>query len=180
MAHLDKLDDKLRAFIADQQMFFTASAPRDGGRVNLSPKGIDGLRVLDDRTVAYLDLTGSGNETAAHVMENGRLTIMLCSFEGAPRILRLYGTGRSVHPGAAEWDALLTRFPSRPGIRQIFVLDIASVQTSCGFGVPRYEYAGQRDTLLRYAEEMGEDGIAEYRHEHNMVSIDGLPTGLPA
>lgn len=179
MGFFEQLNEKHKAFIAEQQMFFTASAPREGGRVNLSPKGIDGLRILDDRTVAYLDLTGSGNETAAHIRENGRLTIMLCSFAGAPLILRLYGAGRSVFPGDPDWAELEALFPARDGTRQIIVLDIDSVQTSCGFGVPLYEYAGQRDMLFEWADKKGPDGIAKYHRDKNQVSIDGLPTGLP-
>ena len=177
MGFLERLDDKLIEFIRRQQMFFTASAPSSGGRINVSPKGIDALHVIDPETVCYLDLTGSGNETAAHVKENGRLTIMLCAFEGAPLILRLYGTGRSVYPGASEWADLSAHFPQREGTRQIIVLDIESVQTSCGFGVPRYEYVDQRETLVRWGEQKGEEGVRAYWAEHNVTSIDGLPTG---
>lgn len=178
MAFHEQLDEKLRSFIAAQQMFFTASAPDTGGRVNLSPKGVDGLQILDDHTVAYHDLTGSGNETAAHILDNGRLTIMLCSFEGPPRILRLYGRGRVVQPGEADWEDLARLFPERPGSRQVVVLTIESIQTSCGFGVPTYRYDGQRDTLGRWADEKGPDGLIDYRRAKNSVSIDGLPTGL--
>lgn len=181
MGFYEQLNDKHRAFIAEQQMFFTASAPSTGGRINLSPKGIDGLSVIDASTVCYLDLTGSGNETAAHIRDNGRLTIMLCSFGESPLILRLYGRGRSVQPGddGDEWTELLARFPhARPGTRQIIVLHIDSVQTSCGFGVPMYDFTGQRDTLLDWGEKKGEDKVREYQRTKNITSIDGLPTGL--
>lgn len=180
MAFFDQLNDKHRAFIAAQQMFFTASAPSAGGRINLSPKGIDGLRIIDDSTICYLDLTGSGNETAAHIRDNGRLTIMLCSFAETPLILRLYGRGRSVQPGDGDqWNELLALFPhARPGTRQIIVLHIDSVQTSCGFGVPHYEFTGQRDTLLEWGEKKGEEKVREYQRTKNVTSIDGLPTGM--
>jgi Pyridoxamine 5'-phosphate oxidase len=135
-----ELTDSLREFIAQQQIFFTASAPAHG-RVNLSPKGIDTFRCLDDRTVAYLDLTGSGNETSAHLIENGRLTIMFCSFTQKPLILRLYGHGTVIRPRDAAWQDLYAHFSPTPGTRQIIQLAIASVQTSCGHGVPLYEYA---------------------------------------
>ena len=176
---LASLDERLTAFIAAQKIFFTATAP-NAGRVNLSPKGIDTFRCLDDHTVAYLDLTGSGNEAAAHLIENGRMTIMFCAFDGAPLILRLYGHGRVVRPRDADWDTLLARFDSLPGLRQIVVLQIESVQTSCGFAVPLYEFAGDRRTLLDWSEQKGPDGLEEYRREKNQTSIDGLPTHLLA
>ena len=142
-----RLDEHLRDFIAEQKIFFTATAPADG-RINLSPKGMDTLRCLDDRTIAYLDLTGSGNETAAHLAADGRMTVMMCSFSESPLILRLYGRGRVVRPGDAEWDALRPHFPVLPGERQM---------------------------LVEWTLKKGEDGIREYRREKNRVSIDGLP-----
>jgi hypothetical protein len=172
-----ELNDKLRDFIAAQKMFFTATASNKG-RINLSPKGMDTLRCLDDKTVVYLDVTGSGNETAAHLLENGRLTIMVCSFSEKPMILRLYGHGRVIRPRDEEWAQLYSLFEPWPGARQVMVLDIESVQTSCGFGVPIYEFKQQRDTLPRQAEQQGEAGVAEYQRKHNQFSIDGLPTGL--
>ena len=178
MGFYPSLNEKLREFIAAQKMFFTASAPSDGGRINLSPKGLDTFAVIDDSTVAYLDLTGSGNETAAHVRDNGRLTIMLCSFEAQPKILRMYGKGRSVQPGEEQWNALAPRFPQLPGARQIIVMTIESVQTSCGFGVPLYDFRGHRDQMIEWAEKKGPEGIAEYHRTRNVVSIDGLPTGI--
>ena len=174
----DRLEPKHRAFIEAQRMFFVASAPSEGGRVNLSPKGLDSFRILDDRTVGYLDMTGSGNETAAHTGENGRLTIMFCAFEGAPLILRLYGRGRAVGPADAEWADLAPRFPDLPGARQLIVLAVESLQTSCGFAVPEYEFKGHRDQLLRWSEKQGPEGLTDYRRKNNARSIDGLPTGV--
>jgi hypothetical protein len=173
-----RLDDGLREFIAEQKIFFTATAPAEG-RINLSPKGMDTLRCLDERTVAYLDLTGSGNEAAAHLAADGRMTIMMCSFSAQPLILRLYGRGRVVRPGDGEWDALRPRFPTLPGERQIVVLELESAQTSCGFAVPVYELKGERQMLVEWTLKKGEDGLREYRREKNRVSIDGLPTHLP-
>ena len=174
---LSALDERLIAFIGEQKIFFTATAP-SSGRVNLSPKGIDTFRCLDHHTVAYLDLTGSGSEAAAHLIENGRMTIMFCSFDGAPLILRLYGQGRVVRPRDAEWAELLANFTPLPGQRQIVVLTIKSVQTSCGFAVPCFDYAGERSLLLDWSEKKGRDGLEEYWREKNQLSIDGLPTEL--
>jgi len=173
------LNDSLRDFIADQKMFFTATAPTQG-RINLSPKGMDTFRCLDNNTVAYLDVTGSGNETAAHLLENGRMTIMFCSFTEKPLILRLYGRGRTVRTRDNDWADLYSLFEPLPGARQIMLLAIDSVQTSCGFGVPVYEFKQERDTLARQAEHKGEAEIAAYQQKHNQISIDGLPTGLLA
>jgi len=182
MEVFDRLSDELTAFIAAQPLFFVATAPLSGGHINLSPKGLDTLRVLDPRTVAYLDLTGSGNETSAHTAENGRLTMMLCSFDAKAMILRLYGRGRTVLPTDAEYETLRSRFGDYPGERQILVLDIERVQTSCGYAVPRMENPRQRDTLVRWAEKKGPDGIADYQREKNVVSIDGIeaPVGRRA
>ena len=174
----DELNEKLQEFIAEQKIYFTATAPAEG-RISLSPKGLDTFRCLDSRTVAYLNLTGSGNETAAHLLENGRITIMFCSFTGKPLILRIYGKGRSVHPQDADWDALISRFDPMPEVRQIVVVDIDSVLTSCGSGVPVYEFVGERDNLLQWFENSGEEEMEKYRQRANAVSIDGKPTGLP-
>ncbi len=175
----DHLDDRLTGFIREQPIFFVASAPGEGGRVNCSPKDGKSLRVLGPNTVAYLDLTGSGAETAAHVRENGRLTLMFCGFGKMPLILRLYGRGRIVQPGDADWEALHDHFDPRPGERAIVVLDIDSVQTSCGFGVPFFDYRGERPTLDQWAERKeATRGLADYRREKNAESIDGIPTGL--
>jgi len=169
---------ELRGFIEEQPLFFVASAPlAEEGHVNLSPKGLDCLRVLGPHEVAYLDLTGSGNETAAHLAENGRITFLFCAFTGSPRILRLYGRGRVVLPDSDGWDALRRLFPEYPGVRQVVVARVTRVQTSCGFAVPRMELVGQRDTLLRWAEAKG-GALPAYRAEKNAHSIDGLPAPL--
>lgn len=166
-------------FIAQQRLFFVATAPLDAsGHVNLSPKGHDSFRVLTPGRVAYLDTTGSGNETSAHIEENGRITFMFCAFEGPPNILRLYGKGYTILPGAEGWDELIALFPELPAIRQIIVADIHKVQTSCGFGVPLYEYVGERDHAAKWAERKGPEGLEAYRAEKNLQSIDGLPTAL--
>ncbi len=171
------LEDRHRDFIAAQKLFFTATAPADG-RINLSPKGMDSLRVLNPKRVAYLDLTGSGNETAAHLWHDGRMTLMFCSFDAEPLILRLYGRGQTVRRQDAAWAELRRHFPALPGERQLIVLDIDSVQTSCGYAVPLFDYRGERDTLARWAEKKGPTGLLDYWREKNTVSIDGLPTGL--
>lgn len=175
---LDHLDERLTAFIQQQHMFFVATAPRKG-RVNLSPKGMDTFRVLSPSRVGYLDLTGSGNETAAHLLENGRLTFMFCAFNGPPLILRLYGIGKALRASEAEWGSLRPAFGGTiPGERQLIVLDIATVQTSCGFGVPTYSFDAQRDTLRTWAEKKGTEELVKYRALKNRTSIDGLPTGF--
>jgi hypothetical protein len=175
----EELDEALARFIAAQHMFFVATAPSGaGGHVNLSPKGLDSFRILDPRTVAYLDLTGSGIETIAHLRDNGRITILFCAFEGAPKILRLYGRGEAVRPEAPEFAALAAPFPSRPGVRSIVRVRLERIADSCGYGVPRYRYEGERQQLTDWAERKGADGIAQYQARNNTRSIDGLP-GLP-
>ncbi len=176
------LDADHAAFIAAQPMYFVATAPLAGdGHVNLSPKGLDTFRVLGPTEVAYLDLTGSGNETAAHVYENGRVTILFCAFAGQPKILRLYGRGRVNLPGDERWAELRSLFPDLPGIRQVFTIELDRVQYSCGFGVPLLERQRDRDNLPRWAENKGEAGLAQYRETKNARSIDGLPApGLGA
>lgn len=167
-------------FIQRQRIFFTASAARDG-RVNVSPKDGAALRILSERRVAYLDVTGSGNETAAHLRADGRLTLMFCAFEGAPVILRLYGRGRVIRRGSEEYSELLASVfgnQERPGARQIVVLDVEMVQTSCGFGVPLFSYVGERPNLDQWAANKGADGLLEYWQAKNSTSIDGLPTGI--
>lgn len=171
------LESSHQEFIKKQKMFFTATAPASG-RINLSPKGMDTFRILDDNTVAYLDLTGSGNETAAHLLENGRITLMFCSYDDKPLILRIYGHGMSILPHNPQWDAKIKLFDSLPGIRQIIQVNVESVQTSCGYAVPTYTYTGERVTLERWAEKKGEAGITDYWKDKNQVSIDGLPTGI--
>ena len=173
-----QLSEALRDFILRQKIFFAASAPAKG-RVNLSPKGMDTFRVLGPRRVGYLDATGSGNETAAHLGENGRVTLMFCAFDGAPLILRIYGLGRAVRSSDPEWAEFRPLFGAPlPGERQLIIAEIENVQTSCGFGVPFFEYRGDRDQLREWATKQGREGIAAYWQEKNARSIDGLPTGL--
>ena len=179
MEVFDSISDELAGFLEAQPVFFVASAPLAAdGHVNLSPKGLDTLRVVDPRTVAYLDLTGSGNETSAHLAENGRMTLMACSFGQKALILRLYGRGRTVLPGDEGFEALRERFGDFAGVRQVIVLDVDRVQTSCGYAVPRMEGMRERETLSKWAERKGEDGIAEYQRAHNTRSIDGLEAPL--
>jgi hypothetical protein len=178
MEVFDSISEELASFIVAQPLFFVATAPASGGHVNLSPKGMGTLRVVDPTTVAYLDLTGSGNETSAHTAENGRLTIMLCSFGSKAMILRLYGRGRTVLPADADFAVLRPHFDDIPGERQIIVLDIERVQTSCGYAVPRMDNPRHRDTLVRWAEGKGEEGLVAYRKQKNVLSIDGLPAPI--
>jgi len=176
----ESLEPAHAAFIEQQHIFFTASAAATG-RVNISPRGADAFRVLDANTVAYLDQTGSGNETAAHLRASGRLTIMFCGFETVPMVLRLYGKGRSLWRGTPEYAELLeSAFSGQepPGARQIIRLAVETVQTSCGYGVPLFDYKEDRPTLLRWAENKGEDGVAAYWHQKNVRSIDGFETGV--
>ena len=173
----EMISPELQAFIESQHVFFVASAPNGpGGHVNLSPKGMNTFRVLSPQRVAYLDLTGSGNETAAHSLQNGRVTFMFCAFEGTPMILRLYGRGRALQPASPEYMELSSNFPELPGIRQIIVADITRVQTSCGFGVPLMKFEKERDLLTKWCEHKGPQGLAEYRELKNRLSIDNLPT----
>jgi Pyridoxamine 5'-phosphate oxidase len=172
-----ELTDELIEFIEHQKIFFTASAP-PAGRINLSPKGMDTLRCLSRNHVAYLDLTGSGNETAAHLRENSRMTIMMCSFSDEPLILRLYGQGEVISPLHDLWDSLLADFPAIPGQRQIIMLSIDSVQTSCGYAVPTSAEMTERPKLQQWAARKGADGINKYWQQKNRRSIDGLDTGI--
>jgi hypothetical protein len=170
------LDEGLAAFLTAQPVFFVATAPlAAGGHVNVSPKGLDTLRVLGPRRVAYLDLTGSGVETVAHLRENGRITLMACAFAGPPRVLRLYGRGRAVEPGDADWEGLAGQFPAYPGVRAVVVVDLERVADSCGYGVPLLDYVGPRPQLPAVAERQGPEGLARYRGQKNRHSIDGLP-----
>lgn len=166
-----------REFIAKQQMFFTATSPLSAeGHINLSPKGTGGFQVLSNTQVGYMDYIGSGNETSAHLVENGRITFMFCAFDGPPNILRLYGQGRVVLPGSEEWAVFAPQFQLYPSTRQIIVADIHLVQTSCGYGVPLYQHLGERPHLFDWAAKKGEVGLETYIQEKNLVSIDGLPT----
>ncbi|GGC42770.1 pyridoxamine 5'-phosphate oxidase [Siccirubricoccus deserti] len=174
------LTEDHRGFISRQRIFFAASAAATG-RVNLSPREAGALRVLGEASVCWLDQTGSGSETAAHLRADGRLTLMFCAFEGAPLILRLYGRGQSLPRGGAEYAEVLAEHygGEEPlGARQIVRLAVELVQTSCGYGVPMFDFAADRPNLQRWARAKGEDGLEAYRREKNAVSLDGLPTGL--
>jgi len=172
----DGINDELKAWIAEQQMFFVATAPLDeNGLVNCSPKGLDSFTVLDDHTVAYLDLTGSGAETIAHLKENGRIVIMFCAFGPTAKIVRLYGRGEVIEPRHSEFDSWVGRFPRYPGARSVIRVRVRRVMDSCGYGVPRYDCVGQRDTLPKWAERKGADGISRYWETTNRRSLDGLP-----
>jgi hypothetical protein len=172
----EALDDKLIAFIEAQPMFFIASAAAEG-RINLSPKGLDTFRVISPNLCVYLDITGSGNETAAHAKAGGRATVMFCSFSRNPLVLRLFGHTRNGAPGSALWAEYSALFETYPGARQIIAIDIDSAQTACGFGVPEMTLARHRSTMNDYWRAKGEEGAADYRDKTNRVSIDGLPTG---
>ncbi|UTW58207.1 pyridoxamine 5'-phosphate oxidase family protein [Kordiimonas sp. SCSIO 12603] len=173
----DHILDKHADFIAQQPMFFTATACSEG-RINLSPKGMDSFRVLNANLVGYLDVTGSGNETSTHLKHDGRITIMFNSFTRNPLIYRIYGRGRVARVGSAEYQTYASEFPEIPGVRQIILIEVESVQTSCGYGVPEMEVKAERPTMVRWAESKGEEGVLAYQQEKNVVSIDGLDTGL--
>lgn len=164
-------------FIGNQNLFFVATSGTDT-RVNVSPKGLDSLRILDESTVIWMNLTGSGNETAAHVLENGRMTLMLCSFEKKPLILRIYGKAAVVNQSHAQWEEYRAHFVETPGDRQVFVLNIDSVQTSCGYGVPLMDFVSERDTLDRAHAAKGRAKVEEYWYQNNQKSIDGLDTDM--
>ncbi|MFF0825461.1 pyridoxamine 5'-phosphate oxidase family protein [Brevibacillus sp. NPDC003359] len=167
------------AFIKKQRMYFVASAPLDAdGHVNLSPKGYDSLRIVSPTEVAYLDLTGSGNETSAHLQENGRITLMFCAFEGPPLIMRLYGKGSVILPDTPRWDELVKDFPLLPGARQIITVNIQEVKTSCGWAIPFYSFSKERETLQKWTLAKDEQELLAYQQENNVISMDGLPTPL--
>ncbi len=172
-----EIDKKNQEFIQRQQMFFVATAPREG-HLNLSPKGLESLRIINSNRVLWLNYTGSSNETAAHLREDDRMTLMFCAFEGDPKILRLYGHARTIHPRDDDWEGLLSHFPDTAGARQLIEMDVELVHTSCGFGVPLYRYEGQRSALPRWIEKKGEAGIARYWADRNVRSLDGKPTGI--
>ncbi len=179
MAVGTKLNRTLCDFIARQPLFFVATAAPQG-RVNLSPKGLKSLRIMDDRRIVWLSLSGSGNETAAHLAESDRMTLMFCAFSGEAMILRVYGRAKLFHPRDREWKELVTLFAPMAGSRQIFDFDIDLVQTSCGSGVPIMDFKGERgtDELLPFYEAMGEEGVRDYWRRKNTVSIDGKPTHI--
>ncbi|MCB9881916.1 MAG: pyridoxamine 5'-phosphate oxidase family protein [Planctomycetes bacterium] len=171
-----RLDTAHRTFIERQRIFFVASAPlARTGHVNLSPKGLDTFRVLDAETVAYLDLTGSGAETIAHMRENGRITLMFCAFDGAPNILRIYGRGEVLLPGTEGFDRVAPDFQVLPGTRSILLVHVEKVSTSCGYGIPVYRHKRDRDQLVSWADRKGEGGVGDFQRKHNERSIDGLP-----
>jgi len=171
-----EIDDGLLAFIRKQHVFFVATAPRgDDGHINLSPKGLESLALLDPTTVAYLDLTGSGVETIAHLRENGRIVLMFCAFDGAPKIVRLHGRGEVLEVGTAAFDSLAPHFPKLAGARSIIRVQLDRISDSCGYGVPLYKYEGERRQLIDWAERKGQEGVAKYRTDNNARSIDGLP-----
>lgn len=174
---MTSINDSIKTFIEKQLLYFVGTAAQDG-RVNVSPKGMDSLRVMDQNRVVWLNLTGSGNETAAHLLEVNRMTLMFCSFEQMPLILRLYGQAKAIYPNDAEWNDLIALFPHKAGARQIFDVSVDSVQTSCGYAVPFYQYEGPRNRLIDWAESKGEQEIRDYWEEKNRVSIDGFDTGI--
>lgn len=174
---IPQLTPELKTFIEAQKVFFVGTA-MSSGTVNLSPKGMDSLRIVDDTRVIWLNATGSGNETATHLQENPRMTLMFCAFEGNPLILRLYGQAKTYHAFDKEWEQYIGLFPATPGARQLFDLHIDLVQSSCGFAVPLMNYEGERHILTNWAAKKGEEGIREYWQEKNTISLDGHSTGI--
>ena len=174
-----RLNRTLRSFIERQKLFFVATAARDG-RVNVSPKGMDTLRIVDDNRIMWLNLSGSGNETAAHIRETPRMTLMFCAFEGDAMILRVYGNASVIHPRHIDWQRLSSEFPAIAGSRQIFDLNVDLVQTSCGTGVPVMQFMESRaeTELVPFYENMGPDGVRDYWRKKNVESIDGRPTEI--
>ena len=172
----DGITPELTQWIEQQHVFFVATAPlASDGLINCSPKGMDTFRILGPREVAYLDLTGSGVETIAHSRENGRIVLMFCAFEGPPKILRLHGASEVLLAGSPEYESLSSLFPAYPGRRAIVRVRLTRIGDSCGYAVPQYRFAGDRNTLVRWSESKGEDGLAEYRCAKNVRSLDGLP-----
>jgi hypothetical protein len=165
------------SFIAEQHIFFTGTAGPTG-KVNISPKGMDSLRVLSPTRIVWRNFTGSGNETAGHIAQDNRMTLMWCSFTKRPMILRAYGTARTLHPRDEGWAELAAHFPEQLGMRQIYDLTIEMVQKSCGFSMPYFEHVGDRDTLVKWAEDKGPEGINTYWSERNSITLDGAPTGI--
>lgn len=177
----DVLDDRLIAFIKAQKMFFVATAPLSAqGSVNVSPKGYDSLAVIDERTVAYADLGGSGIETLAHLRENGRITLMFCAFEGPASILRLYGRGEAVNFDEPGFAGKLALFPAIERARSVITIHVDRIADSCGWGVPFMDFKGEREQLMRHVSHRPEPEWRERRYESNATSIDGLPGLLPS
>jgi len=173
----DQLSDAHIAFIEAQPIYFTGSAARDG-KVNVSPKGMDSLRVFSPNEIAYVNVTGSGNETAGHLLDTPRLTLMWCSFDRRPQILRTYGTARAIHPYDADWQTWAPKLPDFLAARQIIVQTIEMVQTSCGYAVPLMTLDGERDTLRKWADDKGDAGVKQYWEDRNQTTLDGAPTGI--
>ena len=173
------IDSRLQAFIEAQHLFFTGTAAPDG-RVNISPKGMESLRVLGPKRILWRNATGSGNETAGHLKALNRMTLMWCSFTLKPMILRAYGTASTIHPRDAEWQALNASFPPFDGARQIYDMTVEMVQTSCGYAVPFFDNPRPRDTLEKWTADRGPDGVQQYWETRNQTTIDGLPTGILA
>lgn len=171
----DEITEATAAWIERQQMFFIATAPANGGHVNLSPKGLGALRIEGPNRVSYLDLTGSGAETIAHLRDNGRVTIMFCAFEGPPRIVRLYGTGSYVAATDDAFAEAIEAFDEQHGSRAVITVDVERVADSCGYGVPRYTYVEQRKRLAEWSEQRDDEALIQYWAEKNSESIDGLP-----
>jgi len=174
---LDAITDKLKTFIEEQHLFFVGTAAQDG-RVNISPKGMDSLKVINENKVIWLNMTGSGNETAAHLLKNDRMTIMFCSFEKNPMILRLYGQAKIYHERDRVYSEYIDLFPTNLGARQIIEMDVDLVQTSCGFAVPFMEFKDERTTLIDWAEKKEREGVKAYWKEKNQKSIDGFETDI--
>lgn len=171
-----EIDQPIRDWIANQKMFFVSTAPLSGdGLVNCSPKGMDTFRLLGPKRIAYLDLTGSGVETIAHLNENGRITIMMCAFGETPKIFRFYGTGQAFQIGSDEYEELLPNFEALPGARSIIHIDVERIIDSCGWSIPFYDYAGERDVLVKWSDSKGDEGVREYQSNNNRESLDGLP-----
>jgi hypothetical protein len=173
----DHLPERQQKFIKEQKLFFVATATTDS-KINLSPKGMDSLRILDDKRIIWLNLTGSGNETATHLLENDRITLMFCAFEGSPMILRVYGKARSYHPRDETYHELISLFPTIAGARQIIDIDVELVQTSCGTAVPYYKFKEDRMQLKEWAEDKSKEDFEAYWEERNTKSLDGKPTGI--
>lgn len=171
-----EIDERIQRWIERQRLFFVSTAPlADDGRVNCSPKGLDCLRVLGPRRLAYADIGGSGIETVAHLKENGRIVIMMCALDGPPKIFRFYGQGTSVEPHDAKFEKLVAMFPEAPAIRNIVVIDIECIRDSCGYGVPLYEFKSERESLKNWCDSKTDDEMLDYRLKNNALSLDGLP-----
>lgn len=171
----ESISESLKEWINNQKLFFVSTAPLSlQDHINCSPKGLDTFRIVDDHTVAYQDLTGSGIETVAHLKENGRITIMFCALNGPPKIVRLYGTGKVITAEAEEFEVLSKLFPSHAGMRAIIVVNVTRIADSCGYAVPLYDFKGNRDVLDKWTLNKGDEGLIEYRKMKNRKSIDGL------